>query len=193
MLTKDGGKNFLSDDQCTFKGFVTSQAEIARVPAIIHLFSDVEARWTALQVPLAAWLATPHNDTLRRAVAQGTVIGPQLWVASPQLTGRPSENALVVTSAEEARVAVKTAADAGYDFLKITMFITKPVYDAIIDEARQRSIRVVGHVERTGVDRGRPLRPRLLRRLCQPILAARADGDAPAPGCHLERDGRAEA
>jgi imidazolonepropionase-like amidohydrolase len=92
-------------------------------------------------------IGTPEQLALRRAVAQGTVIGPQLWVASPQLTGRPSENALVVTSAEEARVAVKTAADAGYDFLKITMFITKPVYDAIIDEARQRSIRVVGHVE----------------------------------------------
>jgi PAS domain S-box-containing protein len=44
--------------------------QIARVPAIIHLFNDVETRWTALQAPLTDWLATPHNDTLRRAVAQ---------------------------------------------------------------------------------------------------------------------------
>ena len=33
-------------------------------------------------------IGTPEQLALRRAVAQGTVIGPQLWVASPQLTGR---------------------------------------------------------------------------------------------------------
>ena len=92
-------------------------------------------------------IGTPEQLVLRRAVTQGSVVGPQLWVASPQFTGRASENSHVVTMAEEARIAVQRAADAGYDFVKITLFITKPVYDAIIDEARKRSIRVVGHVE----------------------------------------------
>jgi hypothetical protein len=92
-------------------------------------------------------IGTPEQLVLRRAVAQGTVVGPQLWVASPQFTGRASENSHVVTTADEARIAVQRAADAGYDFVKITLFITKPVYDAIIDEAKKRSIRVVGHVE----------------------------------------------
>ena len=92
-------------------------------------------------------IGTPEQLALRRAVAQGSVVGLQLWVASPQLTGRASENALVVTTPEEARGAVMKAAEAGYDFVKITLFITKPVYDAIIDEAKRRSIRVVGHVE----------------------------------------------
>ena len=92
-------------------------------------------------------IGTPEQLTLRRAVVQGSVVGPQLWVASPQFTGRASENAIVVTTADEARNAVRTAAESGYDFVKITLFITKPVYEAIIDEAKRLSIRVVGHVE----------------------------------------------
>jgi PAS domain S-box-containing protein len=47
-----------------------SYVQIARVPVIINLFNEVEARWAALQAPLADWLVTPHNDTLRSAVAQ---------------------------------------------------------------------------------------------------------------------------
>ena len=92
-------------------------------------------------------IGTPEQLQLRAAVAEGKVLGPQLWVASPQLTGRPSENALVVTTPDEARAAVKTASDAGYDFIKLTLFIDKPVHDAVTAEAQARGIRVVGHVE----------------------------------------------
>ena len=48
---------------------------------------------------------------------------------------------------EDARVAVKEMADLGYDFIKLTLFLTPPVYDAIVDEAKRRNIRVVGHVD----------------------------------------------
>lgn len=92
-------------------------------------------------------IGTPEQLVLRREVAAGRVLGPQLWVASPQLTGRPSENAMVVTSPDEARTAVGRAADAGYDFVKITLFIARPVFDAIVDAAKARSIPVVGHVD----------------------------------------------
>lgn len=92
-------------------------------------------------------IGTPEQLALRSAVAEGRIVGPQLWVASPQFTGRASENALVVTTPEEARAAVKTASDAGYDLIKLTMYISKPVYDATIAEARTRGIGVVGHVE----------------------------------------------
>src|SRR5215475_4501935 len=47
-----------------------SYVQNARVPVIIYLFNDIDARWAALQAPLADWLATPHNDTLQSAVAQ---------------------------------------------------------------------------------------------------------------------------
>ncbi|MGQ0643157.1 MAG: amidohydrolase family protein [Gemmatimonadaceae bacterium] len=92
-------------------------------------------------------IGTPEHLALRRDVAQGRVVGPQLWVASPQLAGRASENTFVVTTPNEARDAVRRAVDGGYDFVKITLFITPEVYDAIIDEAKARGIRAVGHVD----------------------------------------------
>jgi len=59
-----------------------------------------------------------------------------------------------VTSPEEARNAVKEMADLGYDFIKLTLFITPPVYDAIVREAKDQGIRVVGHVDpQVGVSR----------------------------------------
>ena len=124
-----------------------------------HLFSDGdEVHDSAGPAEIGVMLAngitvarlmigTPEHLVLRGAVADGKVAGPQLWVGSPQLTGRPSENAIVVTTPDEARAAVRTAAGAGYDFIKLTMFITKPVYDATIDEARRIGIQVAGHVE----------------------------------------------
>lgn len=91
-------------------------------------------------------IGTPQHLVLRREVAAGVVVGPQLWVASPHLNNRDRDNAYLVHTAAEAREAVRQAAGASYDFIKVT-FVTRPVYDAIIDEARERRIRVVGHVD----------------------------------------------
>ena len=96
-------------------------------------------------------MGTPEQLVLRRRVAAGEVPGPTLYLASPQLAGRrygePFFNGLVVADPEQARAAVRQVADAGYDYVKLTIFITPAVYDAITDEARRRNIRVVGHVE----------------------------------------------
>ena len=99
-------------------------------------------------------IGTPEHFTLRREVEAGRIAGPQLWIASPQFTGKEDVNSRVVTTPEDARVAVKDMADKGYDFIKLTLFITPPVYDAIVDEARRQRIPVVGHVDpRVGVAR----------------------------------------
>ncbi|HEU4557944.1 MAG TPA: amidohydrolase family protein, partial [Longimicrobium sp.] len=92
-------------------------------------------------------IGTPEQLELRTAVREGRVLGPQLWVSSPQLTGRQFPNAVVVTAPEQGRAAVRQAAAAGYDFIKLTLFITPEVYDAVMDEAARSRIRVVGHVE----------------------------------------------
>jgi cytosine/adenosine deaminase-related metal-dependent hydrolase len=92
-------------------------------------------------------IGTPEQLALREAVRAGTVIGPQLWVASPQLTGRASENAIVTTTDAEAREAVRRVKRDGYDFVKLTLFLTPPVWESIISEAASESIPVVGHVE----------------------------------------------
>jgi imidazolonepropionase-like amidohydrolase len=63
----------------------------------------------------------------------------------------------VVTTAEQARRAVDSAAAAGYDAVKITLFITPEVYDAIVDQARRQGIPVVGHVDpQVGLARALP-------------------------------------
>jgi imidazolonepropionase-like amidohydrolase len=128
-----------------------------------HLHSDEEAPDSVAVDELGVMLAngvttirlmigTPEHLALRREIEAGRMLGPQLWVASPQLTGRKDVNSRVVTTPEEARVAVKDVADAGYDFVKLTLFISPPVYDAIVGEAARNGIRVVGHVDpRVGV------------------------------------------
>jgi imidazolonepropionase-like amidohydrolase len=93
-------------------------------------------------------IGTPEHLKLRDDVATGRILGPQLWLASPMLTGRAgAPNSRTVSTPDEARSAVREAADAKYDFIKIVDPLTSPVYEAIVDEARARGIRVDGHVD----------------------------------------------
>lgn len=92
-------------------------------------------------------IGTPEQLALRESVRAGTVIGPQLWIASPQLTGRASENAIVTTTDAEAREAVRRVKREGYDFVKLTLFLTPAVWESIISESAREKIPVVGHVE----------------------------------------------
>ena len=123
-----------------------------------HLYSDGDSPDSVAKYELGVMVAngvtatrfmigTPEHFALRREVEAGRIVGPQLWIASPQFTGKEDVNSRVVTSPEDARKAVKEAADKGYDFIKLTLFISPPVYDAIVREAKAQGIRVVGHVD----------------------------------------------
>jgi imidazolonepropionase-like amidohydrolase len=94
-------------------------------------------------------IGKPSLLELRSAVARGDVLGPQLWIGSPQIAGRKFGNVFLgraVTTPEEARAAVRDFEREGYDFIKLTLFITPPIYDAVVDEAKQQGIRVIGHL-----------------------------------------------
>lgn len=96
-------------------------------------------------------IGTPEHLVLREKSAKQEIIAPTLYVASPQLSGRSFGdifNGYVVTNEEQAREAVRRAKRDGYDYVKLTFFITRQVYDAVIDEATKQSIRVIGHVDR---------------------------------------------
>jgi imidazolonepropionase-like amidohydrolase len=123
-----------------------------------HLFSDGDTPDSVARYEVGVMVAngvtatrfmigTPEHFALRRDIEAGSVVGPQLWLASPQFTGKEDVNSRVVTSPEDARAAVREMAGRGYDFVKLTLFIPPPVYDAIVDEAKRRDIRVVGHVD----------------------------------------------
>ena len=123
-----------------------------------HLYSDGDVPDSVGKYELGVMVAngvtatrlmigTPEHFALRREVEAGRIAGPQLWIASPQFTGKEDVNSRVVTTPEDARVAVKEMADKGYDFIKLTLFISPPVYDAIVAEAKRQRIPVVGHVD----------------------------------------------
>ena len=123
-----------------------------------HLFSDDAVPDSVAADELGVMLAngvttirlmigTPEHLVLRRDIIAGRTPGPQLWVASPQFAGKKYDNGVVVTTPDEARAAVRKAKADGYDFVKLTLFISRPVYAAITDEARKAGIRVVGHVD----------------------------------------------
>jgi hypothetical protein len=123
-----------------------------------HLYSDGDTPDSLAKYELGVMVAngvtatrfmigTPEHFTLRREVEAGRIVGPQLWIASPQFTGKQDVNSRVVTTPADGRTAVKEMADRGYDFIKLTLFIPPPVYDAIVSEANAQGIRVVGHVD----------------------------------------------
>ncbi|HEV3470855.1 MAG TPA: amidohydrolase family protein [Pyrinomonadaceae bacterium] len=123
-----------------------------------HLFSDEEFPDELAPDELLVMLAngvttarlmigTPEHLALRRKIEAGGLLAPTLYVASPHLTGKPSSNARVVTTPEQARAAVRDFKAAGYDFIKLTTDITRPVYDAVTEAAKESGIRVVGHVD----------------------------------------------
>jgi imidazolonepropionase-like amidohydrolase len=126
-----------------------------------HLFSDDEFPDELAGDELAIMLAngvttirlmigTPEHLVLRERVKQGELLGPTIYAASPQLAGRSFGNHFngrAVTNADEASRAVRDFKAAGYDFIKLTFWISRPVYDAVIETAKEVGIRVIGHVD----------------------------------------------
>lgn len=130
-----------------------------------HLYSDEYLPDSVAPAELGVMLAhgvtaarlmigTPAQRTLRASVQEGRVAGPQLWLASPQLSGDEAPNTWIVRTDADARRAVRMARDSSYDFIKLTTNLTRPLYDAIVGEARELQLRVTGHVDpRVGVAR----------------------------------------
>ena len=94
-------------------------------------------------------IGKPQLLELRERVSRGEVIGPSLFVGSPQLSGQAFGNVFngrEVRTREQAAQAVRDFHAAGYDFLKLTFFISRPVYEAAIATAAELGMPVVGHV-----------------------------------------------
>lgn len=99
-------------------------------------------------------IGTPTHLALRSSVQSGKVLGPQLWVASPQLSGDSAVNTWLARTPDAARRAVRKVRASGYDFIKLTTNITPDVFDAVVATAREEGLKVTGHVDpRVGVAR----------------------------------------
>lgn len=82
----------------------------------------------------------PTQLELRRRVDSGELIGPRMYLAAPQLSGRS------VMHPDSGRVLVRAAKQAGFDLLKIQEGLSPESYAAVVDEAKQQAIRWAGHV-----------------------------------------------
>lgn len=88
------------------------------------------------------------DDLLRwRSEPEPNGVRPRVFLAGPLMAGVdvPWPHELIRTPAE-ARASVRRQAAAGYDFVKVYEGLDSEVYRAIVDEARDYDMPVVGHV-----------------------------------------------
>jgi hypothetical protein len=90
----------------------------------------------------------PYILDWRRQVEAGAIVGPRIVTAGPIIDGLPPARGdnLSVADAPAARAAVAGQAAAGYDFIKLYTNLSAEAYGAARDEARQRGLRIAGHV-----------------------------------------------
>src|ERR1700737_2883637 len=85
---------------------------------------------------------------LKRAVANGSQIGPRVFVAGPAVDGPNSylPGSRVVRTADEAREAVRQLEAGGVDFIKVYSSLPRELYFVVASEAKKEGIPFVGHV-----------------------------------------------
>ncbi|AOL24258.1 Imidazolonepropionase [Erythrobacter litoralis] len=90
----------------------------------------------------------PFHLRLARRISSGKMPGPRLVTTGPILNS-PGPNAQVnhhmVVTAEEARAAVRAHHAAGFRRLKVYSNLTRTAYEAVLEEARQLGMTIMGH------------------------------------------------
>ena len=84
----------------------------------------------------------------RDSVAAHQLIGPRMVVSGPMLDGPTSRYQVIIkiTTAEDARAAVRKLKERGVDFIKTQSLVPRDAYFAVADESRRQGIRFEGHV-----------------------------------------------
>jgi hypothetical protein len=84
----------------------------------------------------------------RDAVARGTLLAPRVIPTSPIMDGAPRvwPNSLELKDANEARRAVDSLATGGVQIFKVYGRLSRDVYFAIANVAKQRGLHFAGHV-----------------------------------------------
>jgi imidazolonepropionase-like amidohydrolase len=95
---------------------------------------------------------SPAHLALADSVAAGQVVGPWIVTSGPLVDGDPPiwdpPGTTVVTSPAEAREAVASQAEAGYNLIKVYNNLDPASLAAAIDEADTHGLAVVGHLPR---------------------------------------------
>lgn len=122
------------------------------LPGLVDVHTH--AREEALPLYLASGVTTVRTmhgyperlDHRRRQLAEA-VPWPNILTAGPLIAGEEVPwPAVIVETPEAARRVAREHARAGYDFLKVYDGLTGPVYDALVEEARELGIPFSGHL-----------------------------------------------
>ena len=86
--------------------------------------------------------------TVLKAELEAGADHPNIYTASPGMDGDPPvwPGSVVVTDPDVAREEVRRLESEGWDFIKVYNRLTPAVYRAILSEAENRAIPVVGHI-----------------------------------------------
>ncbi|HRO43561.1 MAG TPA: amidohydrolase family protein [Flavipsychrobacter sp.] len=80
----------------------------------------------------------------RNEILRGTVIGPRIALAA-MINGGSGEGRIANTPSD-ARQSVRIAKAEGYEFVKVYSQLNIETYHAIVDEANNQGMKVVGHI-----------------------------------------------
>jgi hypothetical protein len=91
---------------------------------------------------------TPAHHQWRKEIAEGSLLGPRMLIASPIVDGpKPFwPGSVTAGNEEEGRQAVAKAMQDGADFVKVYSVLPRDAYFGIADEAKKRGIPFEGHV-----------------------------------------------
>ena len=116
----------------------------------VHIWDEAELgaylSWGVTRVRNMSGLS--FHLPLAARIEAGEVMGPHLVTTGPILNSAGPNaqiNHQMVETADEARAAVAWQAEAGFDRIKVYSNLTRPAYEAIIDEAAARGMPVAGH------------------------------------------------
>ena len=86
---------------------------------------------------------------LKGAIDHGEVPGPEIHLTSPYFNGPGSGflSEITLSDPEEARAAVRYWAAQGFRWFKVYTHVSRPVLEAIVDEAHKHRARVTGHLQ----------------------------------------------
>ena len=105
------------------------------------------ALYTASGVTTILHMGGAPSDLVAGAnpdIASGALVGPQIFFAF-MVDGTTALQRFVVTTPQQGREAVDLAKANGYDFIKLYNNISAPEFEAIVAEARNQHMAVIGH------------------------------------------------
>lgn len=122
-------------------GLAEMHAHVPHQPASDEYLQDILFLWAANGITTIRGMnGEPSHLKLRDRLERQEILGPRLFTAGPPFIGKK------IKTAEEARKLVIEQHEAGYDFIKVHMGISRAVYDSVATASAERDIPFVGHV-----------------------------------------------